>query len=96
MATAGTYVESSNSYDPLIVTNPFLSGLGATSTEATNTVCYVNDASACSTAYSYGMISAYTFSGDLAAETTWDGDLKINGWFGLAGSSSGTYGTSLM
>jgi hypothetical protein len=42
------------------------------------------------------MISEYTFLGDMASETTWEADPSINGWFGVAGDTSGTYATNYM
>jgi hypothetical protein len=40
MASAGTYVDSSNAFDTLSILHPALSGLGFTAVQATNTVCY--------------------------------------------------------
>jgi hypothetical protein len=42
------------------------------------------------------MISDYTFTGDMASETTWAADPSVNGWFGVSGDSTGTYSTNYM
>lgn len=58
-------------------------GLGADVTSAVDSAVCLSVGGLCATNFAIGMITDYTYSGDLAGETTWSNDATIDGWFGL-------------